>query len=199
MSSSSQARFIKTAMAEKDYPILKDVSGNILPEIAVVGRSNVGKSSLLNHLFHSKHLVKTSSEPGKTQAINFFSFEDLIFVDLPGYGYAKVSQSIRKDWGPMMKTYFRQRESLKLVLLLLDVRRTPNKEDLQFIEWASHHDKALIVVLTKVDKLNRKEKSCEYPSCQLFRSEKYRTKAIIVYDQGCPSGRGIRDFVRRRI
>jgi GTP-binding protein len=159
MKSSSQAKFITTAMAEKDYPVLRDLSGSPMPEIAVAGRSNVGKSSLLNHFFHAKHLVKTSSEPGKTQAINFFSFRDeWVFVDLPGYGYASVSQSIKKNWGPMMKTYFEKRETLKLILLLLDIRRIPNEEDMQFVEWASYHNKALIVVLTKVDKLNQNEK-----------------------------------------
>lgn len=155
----TQAKFIKTATKPKDYPILRDLSGNILPEIAVVGRSNVGKSSLLNHLFNTKNLVKTSSTPGKTQAINFFTLNDKItFVDLPGYGYAHVSREVRKEWGPMIQAYLEQRDSLKLILLLLDIRRVPNEEDLQFIEWAAYYQKAVIVVLTKVDKVNQSEK-----------------------------------------
>lgn len=158
MKQTSQAKFVKTAILPKDYPVIRDESGNILPEVAVAGRSNVGKSSLLNHLFHTKHLVKTSSVPGKTQALNFFTFHDVAFVDLPGYGYANVSKETRKQWGPMVQKYLEQREPLKLILLLLDLRRVPSEEDRMFIEWAAYHNKALIVVLTKVDKLNQSEK-----------------------------------------
>lgn len=155
----ANARFIKTALLPQDYPILKDQSGNVLPEIAIAGRSNVGKSSLLNHLFRSQKLVKTSSTPGKTQAINFFTSSDkLCFVDLPGYGYAQVPLSVKKQWGPMVKSYLSQRESLKLILFLLDIRREPNDDDRQFVEWVAHNQKAMILVLTKVDKVNQKDK-----------------------------------------
>ncbi len=155
----SKARFIKTAMLPKDYPVIRNAKGQILAEVAVSGRSNVGKSSLLNHLFHTKHLVKTSSTPGKTQALNFFVFEDqLSFADLPGYGYAHVSQSVRKQWGPMVQAYLEQRDTLKLVLFLMDIRRVPNADDLQFLDWIVHHQKAMILVLTKVDKVNRNER-----------------------------------------
>jgi GTP-binding protein len=156
----SKARFIKTAMKPIDYPVIRSESGNILPEIAVAGRSNVGKSSLLNHLFNSKHLVKTSSTPGKTQALNFFSFEDKwAFADLPGYGYAKVSQDTRKKWGPMVQTYLEKREPLKLILFLIDIRRVPNEDDLQFFDWIVRSQKGMILVLTKVDKVNRNERA----------------------------------------
>lgn len=152
-------RFITTAVAPKGYPVLRDLSGNILPEIAVAGRSNVGKSSLLNHLFHAKGLVKTSSTPGKTQALNFFVVDDkLAFVDLPGYGYAKVPEGTRKKWGPMVQGYLKNRDSLKLILFLFDIRRMPNEEDKQFLEWAAHAQKAVILVLTKVDKVTTNEK-----------------------------------------
>ena len=155
----SKARFIKTAILPQDYPILRNAKGQILPEIAVAGRSNVGKSSLLNHLFHTKHLVKTSSTPGKTQALNFFIFEDhLAFADLPGYGYAQVSQSVRKQWGPMVQTYLEKRETLKLVLFLIDIRRVPNQDDLQFLDWIVQSQKGMILVLTKVDKVNLNER-----------------------------------------
>lgn len=153
-----QVQFIKTAILPKDYPIIRNHSGKILPEIAVAGRSNVGKSSLLNDLFQ-KPLVKTSSTPGKTQALNFFSLNDeMAFADLPGYGYAAVPLAVKKQWGPMVQTYLQQRESLKLILFLLDIRRIPNVDDLQFIEWVAYHQKALILVLTKVDKVNQSEK-----------------------------------------
>lgn len=149
------AKFVKTALWPKDYPILKNAKGQILPEIAVLGRSNVGKSSLLNHLFQKKGLVKTSSTPGKTQAINFFTVDDALgFVDLPGYGYAKVPLSVRKEWGPMIQNYLEKREQLKLVLFLFDIRRQPTDEDKQLLEWIAHQDKATIMVLTKVDKIN---------------------------------------------
>jgi len=155
----SKARFIKTAILPKDYPVIRNAKGHVLPEVAVAGRSNVGKSSLLNHLFHTKHLVKTSSTPGKTQALNFFSFEDRIaFADLPGYGYAQVSQSVRKEWGPMVQTYLEKREPLELVLFLIDIRRIPNEDDLQFFDWIVHSRKGMILVLTKVDKVKRNEK-----------------------------------------
>lgn len=155
----AKARFVKTATLPKDYPVIRSSVGNILPEIAVAGRSNVGKSSLLNHLFQVQNLVKTSSTPGKTQALNFFTFEDrLAFADLPGYGYAKVSQSVRKEWGPMVQTYLENRETLKLVLFLVDIRRIPNEDDLLFLHWIVQCNKAMILVLTKVDKVNQAER-----------------------------------------
>ncbi len=154
-----QAKFIKTAILPKDYPLIRNDSGQVLPEVAVCGRSNVGKSSLLNHLFHTKHLVKTSSTPGKTQALNFFTLDDrLAFADLPGYGYAKVSQSVQKQWGPMVHSYLEKRLTLKLVLLLVDIRRIPNADDLQLLNWIVHQEKAMILVLTKVDKVNKNER-----------------------------------------
>ena len=157
----NKARFIKTAIWPKDYPVLKDDGGRLLPEIAVAGRSNVGKSSLLNHLLQSKGLVKTSSVPGKTQAINFFVIgekESLTFVDLPGYGYAQVPVETRKQWGPMVEKYFKEREALKVILFLFDIRRMPNEDDYRFIEWVIHYQKAMILVFTKVDKVTKNEK-----------------------------------------
>ncbi|MGZ3633693.1 MAG: ribosome biogenesis GTP-binding protein YihA/YsxC [Parachlamydiaceae bacterium] len=159
-SSFQNAKFVKTAIRSKDYPTLKTAFGDLMPEIAVAGRSNVGKSSLLNHLFHSKDLVKTSSTPGKTQAINFFTVsEEIAFADLPGYGYAQVPTSVRKQWGPMVQEYLEHRPSLRLILFLFDIRRTPNEEDLEFLEWTAHHQKSVILVLTKIDKVTRNEKA----------------------------------------
>lgn len=153
-------KFIKTATQLKEYPLLKDDAGKILPEIAVAGRSNVGKSSLLNHLFNAKGLVKTSATPGKTQALNFFTVNnELVFADLPGYGYAEVPPKIRKQWGPMVQTYLDKRENLKLILFLFDIRRQPNEEDLQMLDWILHSQKGMILVLTKVDKVNQSERT----------------------------------------
>lgn len=155
----SNARYVKTAVFLKDYPVLRDIAGRLLPEVAVVGRSNVGKSSLLNDIFQTKHLVKTSSTPGKTQTLNFFTVNnEIAFVDLPGYGYANVPISIRKQWGPMIQNYLETRETLKLILFLFDIRRIPTEEDREFIEWVVYHEKAMILVLTKVDKVNQSEK-----------------------------------------
>jgi GTP-binding protein len=154
----TQARFVKTAIEPKDYPILKDSKGHIKPEIATAGRSNVGKSSLLNHLFQSKSLVKTSSTPGKTQALNFFTVnEELAFVDLPGYGYASVSKQVKAQWGPMVQKYLGNREPLQLILFLIDIRRIPNEDDLQFLEWVVRNNKAMILVITKIDKVKANE------------------------------------------
>jgi len=154
----SHAKFITTSILPKDYPQIRSLSGRLLPEIAVVGRSNVGKSSLLNHLFQAKHLVKTSSTPGKTQALNFFSFNDEIaFADLPGYGYAKVPHAVKKQWGPMIRTYLETRETLKVILFLLDIRRIPNEEDQQLMDWIAFQEKAVILVLTKADKVNQSD------------------------------------------
>jgi GTP-binding protein len=153
------AKFCTTATNEKQYPVLKADSGELLPEVAVAGRSNVGKSSLLNHLFHAKGLVKTSSTPGKTQAMNFFTVNnELAFVDLPGYGYAEVPMSVRKQWGPMVQEYLQKREQLKLILFLFDIRRRPNDEDREFIDWVAQNEKSMILVLTKVDKVTQNEK-----------------------------------------
>jgi GTP-binding protein len=114
----------------------------------------------LNHLFQHKNLVKTSSIPGKTQLINFFSLNDaLSFVDLPGYGYAKVPVNVRKQWGPMVKEYLEHRSQLKLILFLFDIRRLPTDEDRAFLDWAIHYNKAVILVLTKVDKVTLNEKN----------------------------------------
>lgn len=150
--------FVKSAQWAKDYPTLKNDRGELIPEIAVLGRSNVGKSSLLNHLLNAKNLIRTSSTPGKTQLINFITLERKIcFVDLPGYGFAKVPENVRKEWGPMIQEYLNRRSQLNLLLFLFDVRRLPNEEDLQLMEWIVHTQKAMILVLTKTDKLTKNE------------------------------------------
>ena len=126
-----------------------------LPEISFLGRSNVGKSSLLNSLLNRKGLARTSNTPGRTQCINFFKVnESFYFVDLPGYGYARVSKEMRKDWGKMAEEYLARREPLMLSIQLVDSRHSPTTLDQQLNEWLRFHEKPHIIVATKSDKLS---------------------------------------------
>ena len=155
----TQAQFVASAFNHKSFPNMVEASGGPMPEIALIGRSNVGKSSLINHLLNNSSLAKTSSTPGKTQSINFFSVnQQLALVDLPGYGYAKVSKEIRQEWSKIIDYYLHNRSSLKLLLFLLDCRRNPTEEDFAFIKWAAFNQKPLLLVFTKADKMNQKEK-----------------------------------------
>ena len=144
------AEFVKSAVKPDQYP------SAALPEIAFTGRSNVGKSSLINTLVNRKHLVKTSSTPGRTQLINFFMInKSITFVDLPGFGYAKVPESIKKTWGPMIETYLSTRKTLKGVVLIMDIRRIPGMQELNFIEWLHYFSIPSTLILTKSDKLSK--------------------------------------------
>ncbi|SRR5581483_1400176 len=155
----AQARFIASAFDIKSFPKMTALSGNPMPEIALVGRSNVGKSSLINHLLRNSFLAKTSSTPGKTKSINFFSVDDkLSLVDLPGYGYAKVAKNVREEWAGMIDHYLETRSTLRLILLLIDSRRELTEEDFALIQWAKFHQKSLLIVFTKADKLKESEK-----------------------------------------
>jgi len=128
------------------------------PEIAFAGRSNVGKSSLINCLLNRKGLVRTSSTPGRTQLLNYFAInEALYFVDLPGYGFARAPRSVREKWQPMVHGYLQGRESLRAVVWLLDVRREPSREDLEFLDWLEETEIPTIPVITKVDKVSKNE------------------------------------------
>jgi GTP-binding protein len=130
------------------------------PEIAFAGRSNVGKSSLINCLLNRKGLVRTSSTPGRTQLLNYFAVnEELFFVDLPGYGFARAPKSVRQRWMPMVKGYLEGRDSLKVVVWLLDARRTPSPEDLEFLDLLEEAGLPTIPVVTKVDKVSRQQLS----------------------------------------
>ncbi len=144
------AEFVTSAVKPVHYPPAD------LPEIAFAGRSNVGKSSLINTLVNRKRLVKTSSTPGRTQLINFFLINTAVyFVDLPGYGYARVPAAVQKTWGPMIETYLVGRQTLKGVVLILDIRRTPGPDETNLMAWLGHHGIDTILTLTKVDKLSK--------------------------------------------
>lgn len=130
-----------------------------LPEVCFAGRSNVGKSSMINKILNRKNLVKVGNTPGKTRLINFFNInEKYIFTDLPGYGYAAVSKAERAAWGKLIEYYFAHRENLSLCVLLLDIRRVPNDDDMKMIAAMQSRNVPLIVVLTKSDKLSNNEK-----------------------------------------
>lgn len=144
------AEFIKSAVKPAQYP------DEVFPEFAFTGRSNVGKSSLINTLVNRKRLVKTSATPGRTQLINFFLINKTFsFVDLPGYGFAKVPASVRKKWGPMIETYLSTRKTLKGVALIMDIRRIPGIQELNFIEWLYYYNIPGMLILTKADKLSK--------------------------------------------
>ncbi len=146
------ADFVVSAARPKQFP------SDGRPQIAFAGRSNVGKSSLINALLHRKNLVKTSSTPGKTQLINFFIINDgFYFVDLPGYGYAHVPRAVTESWAPMIEGYLKDTPQLRAVVVLLDVRREPDERDRRLIEWLDQYDIPAICVLTKADKLNHHE------------------------------------------
>ncbi len=147
---SVSVRFLKAAAHPEQYPPGR------LPEVAFVGRSNVGKSSLINSLVARKGLARISRTPGKTQVIHFYEVEErFLLVDLPGYGYARVPEGIRRRWGPMVEKYLTGRRSLKLVTFLLDMRRTPSELDLQLKAWLDLHAVPTCFVLTKADKVSR--------------------------------------------
>lgn len=153
----TSAEFITSATKPSQYP------PTAMPEIAFAGRSNVGKSSLINTLVNRKHLVKTSSTPGRTQLINFFDINRRMgFVDLPGYGYAKVPVAVRKKWGPMIETYLSGRETLRGVVVIMDIRRIPRQEELNLLGWLNHYAIAGILVLTKTDKLSKNKQANQH-------------------------------------
>jgi len=146
------AEFVKSAVDRRQWPNDKR------PEVAFLGRSNVGKSSLINSLLLRKGLARTSNTPGRTQSINFFVINgDIYFVDLPGYGFARVSKSMRADWGKMAHDYLANREELRLSIQLIDARHKPSALDLQLHEWLIFNHKEHIVVATKADKLSSNE------------------------------------------
>lgn len=145
-------KFLTSAFRESQYPPPDR------PEIAFAGRSNVGKSSLINVIINRKNLARTSSTPGRTQSINYFSVgKSLYFVDLPGYGFARVPVKVKESWQKMVEKYLRKRSNLKAVVVILDIRREPTSGDIDLLNWLKHYDIHSILVLTKADKLSRQQ------------------------------------------
>ena len=149
---------IKNVALENVCGITSKLPDNKYPEVAFAGKSNVGKSSLINALMNRKALARTSSQPGKTQTINFYNINnEMYFVDLPGYGYAKVSQTEKEKWGKMIEKYLKTSKKLKAVFLLIDIRHDPSANDRMMYEWMDYQGYAPIIIATKLDKIKRSQ------------------------------------------
>lgn len=149
---------IKAVNLETVCGITSTLPENTKPEFAFAGKSNVGKSSLINALMNRKSYARTSAQPGKTQTINYYSInEELYFVDLPGYGYAKVSQTTKEKWGKMIERYLQKSKQLRLVFLLVDIRHDPSANDKQMYDWIVYNGFQPVIIATKLDKINRSQ------------------------------------------
>lgn len=178
----NSATFVKSAFKETDWP--RDPR----PEIAFLGRSNVGKSSFINSLLGVRGLARTSSTPGRTQSLNFFLInEQFWFVDLPGYGYARAPKDVQAQWSAAANNYLAKRRQLVLSVHLIDARHEPAARDLQLHEWLTHHDKPFLVVATKADKLSRNELARN-----LARARRaLQTPAVLPYSAVTGGGRDV--------
>ena len=174
---------------------LSELPGERFPEIAVAGRSNVGKSSLINRLLKRRAVARVSSTPGRTRSLNFFNIDDRLYlVDLPGYGFAKGSLRERLAWKRLVEGYLSERESLQLVLTIFDIRREPDELDLALIEYLRAAGRPFVVALNKIDKVNRSERA----RAQRKYLEVFGLSPEDVYLTSCRTGEGI-DALRRRI
>jgi len=166
---------------------LHDLPNPVLPEFAFSGRSNVGKSSLINTLLNRRGFAKTSATPGRTQSINFMEINrTFCFVDLPGYGYANVPLSVRKKWLPLIEGYLKNRPTLRLVIIIGDVRREPPEEELLYAEWLKQHGIPLMVVLTKIDKVTKQQ---QMKSLRLWKNRLGIEGDIILFSAATGEGK----------
>ncbi len=149
---------IKNVSLETVCGITSKLPENVHPEVAFAGKSNVGKSSLINALMNRKSLARTSSQPGKTQTINYYNINnEIYFVDLPGYGYAKANEKVKAQWGKMIEDYLHKSKQLRYVFLLIDIRHEPGNNDVIMYDWIKRHGYQPIIIATKLDKINRSQ------------------------------------------
>ena len=149
---------IKTVNLETVCGVTSVLPENTMPEFAFAGKSNVGKSSLINALMNRKSYARTSAQPGKTQTINFYNINDMLYyVDLPGYGYANVNEKVKAQWGVMIEKYLHTSKQLKLVFLLIDIRHAPGKNDIQMYDWVKQMGFEPVIIATKADKIKRSQ------------------------------------------
>jgi len=183
------AKFVCSAVTPEQYP------PDDLPEVAFAGRSNVGKSSLINKILNRKKLVRTSKTPGRTQLLNFFEINELWrFVDLPGYGYAKVPVEVQKRWRPMVDNYLATRVNLRGMVWLLDIRREVSKEDLTLWDWLRSKQLTVVIVITKADKLSKNKRNKQAAS--IAKSLGMKARELIQFS--AISGEG-RDEIWQRL
>ena len=180
---------IKSVQLETVCGITSKLPDNILPEIAFAGKSNVGKSSLINGIMNRKSLARTSSQPGKTQTINFYNVNEVFYlVDLPGYGYAKANQEVKAQWGKMIERYLHSSKQLKAVFLLIDIRHDPSANDKQMYQWMRHYGFDPIIIATKLDKINRSQIQKQLKAIQVGL-EAQKDTIIIPYSSLSKQGR----------
>ena len=166
---------------------LQDLPKPVLPEFAFSGRSNVGKSSLINTLLNRKGFAKTSATPGRTQSINFMEInKTFCFVDLPGYGYANVPLSVRKKWLPLIEGYLKDRSTLHLVIIIGDIRREPQEEEMLYAAWLNQHGIPLMIVLTKIDKVAKQQ---QIKSLKLWKNRLGIEGEIILFSAATGEGK----------
>jgi GTP-binding protein len=174
-------RFIKSVFDPKELP------SDDMPEIALIGRSNVGKSSLINALVEKKELARTSSTPGKTQSLNYYQFDDFYLVDMPGYGYAKSSKTSREQWAGLIEQYFVSRKELRGIGILLDARHIGLENDKLVMEWLSDLEHPWFIILTKADKVKQQDISAH----EKFLKQEFE-RADVVFKTSSKDGKGIR-------
>ena len=189
----NKSEFVKSPVVEKDYP-----DSNNIVEFSFIGRSNVGKSSLINSLTKRKSLARTSKTPGRTQLINYFLINDKIyFVDLPGYGFAKVPDTIKKNWGKTIESYLISNRE-KVVFLLLDLRRVPSNEDMEMLKWLEHFGIEYYIIFTKADKLSNNEKFKQLK--EIRKKLVFKNEDVFFYSSLKNTGREeLLNFIGKRI
>lgn len=183
---------VHSVVFELSAGISSQLPESTLPEVAFSGRSNVGKSSLINRLLGRKTLARTSATPGKTATVNFYRLDTLRLVDLPGYGYAKVSDNERRRWSELIEGYFNDDRDLRLVLQLLDIRHTPSKDDYQMLDYLVEREIPFLVVLTKSDKLNKTQRTQRMAA---FEEELADYEGITCIPFSAANGEGVSDLL----